>query len=349
MSLKNTLLWRQQDKVCNSEIYELLHNKDGITLFNIESTTRCNNACTYCHFYNGKYDKSYCKDIDDDLFTEYLRFINYFSKNSDTMVQWRFSWWDPIVLGDRLFRLADYWFKISGIQPYILTAGRGINEEWITKARKSSLQNAFISVENPLDQDPGANKTENVLESIKKYNDPSFPLMLGVCIIKNRYFWQLLEICDYFFDQVGQIPTIHELNYDSFETPSEEELWLLRGQIEKVLKKYWDKLLLRLFPSVFPELCFGGKMVYLSDLPIQDSHDFYNKNNQERLLYMARRFLWFSYPNMFCDSPCELKDFCNNAKRFWQYNWHWEKEEHRKNTYCKLKKILSDIYLDIFE
>ena len=30
----------------------------------------------------------------------------------------------------------------------------------------------------------------------------------------------------------------------------------LREQLEKVLIKYGDKLLLRLFPSVFPELCF---------------------------------------------------------------------------------------------
>jgi hypothetical protein len=83
-----------------------------------------------------------------------MNFVNYFKENSKTLVQWRMSGGDPIVLGERLFSLAEKGYKITGIHPYILTAGRGITEEWILKARKSPLQNAFISVENPFDPDP---------------------------------------------------------------------------------------------------------------------------------------------------------------------------------------------------
>lgn len=348
MSVRESNLWKNVFSVPNERVEELLNDENSITLFNIEWTTRCNNACTYCHFFAWKYDKSFCKDIEDDLFDTYTDFIKYFSEHTKTMVQYRFSWWDPIVLWDRLFDLADRGFKKTGIKPYVLTAWRWINEEWVEKGKKSALQNAFISVENPFNQDPWANPTENVIESIKKYNSEEFPLQLWSCIIKNEYFSRLLEICDYFYNETWQIPTIHELNYSAFEVPSDEQLKDLREQLEKVLIKYGDKLLLRLFPSVFPELCFWGKMVYLSDLPVRDSHDFNNKNNNERLDYMSRRFLWFSYPKVECKKPCELHDFCKNVKRFRQYDWNGNIDTKRTIIYCKMKKILSDVYLSVF-
>lgn len=57
MSLKNSALSQIQDNISEQEINSFLSNEENITLFNIESTTRCNNACTYCHIYNGKYDR----------------------------------------------------------------------------------------------------------------------------------------------------------------------------------------------------------------------------------------------------------------------------------------------------
>lgn len=90
-------------------------------------------------------------------------------------------------------------------------------------------------------------------------------------------------------------------------------------------------------------------MVYLSDLPINDSHNFFNKTNEERLSYMARRFIGFSYPNFECEHPCEFKDFCNNVKWFRQYNSNGILEHGRKETYCKLKQMLAEIYLNTFE
>lgn len=36
-----------------------------------------------------------------------MNFISYFKNNSKTLVQWRMSGGDPIVLGDRLFSLAE--------------------------------------------------------------------------------------------------------------------------------------------------------------------------------------------------------------------------------------------------
>lgn len=338
-----------QSTITDCEIQSFVRNENNITLFNIESTTRCNNLCTYCHVYEEKFNRKIWIDIDDWLFVEYMKFISEFSKKTKTTVQWRFSWWDPIVLWDKLFDLANLWYKITDIPPYILTAWKGITEEWIIKCRNSCIKNAFISVENPFDPDIWANPPENVIESINKYDNKDFQLLLWVCVIKNSQFKNILKICDYFYEKTWQIPSIHELNYWQFEKPTQEQLDQLEQQLNLVLERYGRKLLIVIFPSVFPEMSFGWDMVFLSDLPITDKYNFTNLTYKEKYNFMMRRYLWFSYPKFSCKIDCDLKEFCWNIKRFWRFNIDWTYNEDRFQTYCKMKKMLAKLYLRHFD
>lgn len=344
---KNSDIRKVLNIINNDDVINFQNNKDNIILFNIESTTRCNNNCSYCHVFASKYNRIEWKDIDTDLFIKYMHFIKHFSEKSNWMIQWRFSWGDPIVLGDRLFELANLWFEITWIKPYVLTAWRWINDDWISKARDSALSHAFISVENPFDQDPWANKTENVIDAISKYNDERFKLKLWVCIIKNKWFWQIFDICSYFVDKIKQIPTLHELNYSMYKKPTDKEFLVLKDQLKLVLDKYGDLYHLKLMPSAFPELSYWWKMVYLWDLTIWDKFWFLDSKMDldEYVDFFARRFISFSYPKHECKNKCELSDFCNNMKWFWKYDEKWNFCKDRLEGYCRMKKILSDLYI----
>lgn len=149
--------------------------------FTITSTDRCNAACTYCHYYSaggkaakrngGTQRKLFRSDIDDATLEAYFRFIAYFKmKHRNSNIFYRFLGGDPMVLGNRLFEIADRGYKMVGIKPYMLTAGKALSATWIEKAQQSALSHARVSLENPLNPDPGAPNPFAVLEKIKTQN-----------------------------------------------------------------------------------------------------------------------------------------------------------------------------------
>ena len=116
-----------------------LHNKKIYTV-NIVSTGRCNCNCSYCHFFATRSRKDTAYDISDELFEVYLAFIKQLSERvTDGIVTYRFSGGEPMVLGDRLFALADLGYKVTGIKPFMLTAGKELSKEWVDKAKQIIL------------------------------------------------------------------------------------------------------------------------------------------------------------------------------------------------------------------
>src|SRR5689334_2622780 len=103
--------------------------KNSNYTFTITSTDRCNAACTYCHYYSpgGKAAKRtggtkrslFRADIDESTLEAYFNFIAYFKKKfPESNVSYRFSGGDPMVLGNRLFSMANKGYQIIGLKPY---------------------------------------------------------------------------------------------------------------------------------------------------------------------------------------------------------------------------------------
>lgn len=110
-------------------------NKEETNHFSIILTSKCNLNCSYCHFFS-KHDRANALDLPENLLDDYLNFIKYFNKHTISKNSVRFSGGDPIILGDKLFEIADKTYKITNLKPFILTGGKGINKDWINKAQK---------------------------------------------------------------------------------------------------------------------------------------------------------------------------------------------------------------------
>jgi sulfatase maturation enzyme AslB (radical SAM superfamily) len=237
--------------------------------FTITSTDRCNVACTYCHYYSaggkaakrngGTSRRLFRSDIDDDTLGGYFQFIAYFkNKYPRTNVFYRFSGGDPMVLGDRLFEMAARGYDIVGAKPYMLTAGKALNEKWVEKAKRSALSHARVSLENPLNPDPGAPNPHLVLSKIKALNSEQFPLQLGLTVVRNQDFAKLYEICDYVYQEIGILPNLAEINYDQFVVPTDQEIEDFQENIYKIFKRWLGKSRINVFAHISPEIYSDG-------------------------------------------------------------------------------------------
>lgn len=159
--------------------------RDRLFTINIEVTGRCNSKCSFCHFYIHRDRKDVAYDIPTDQFLSYMHFIKEWKKNINGHLSYRFSGGDPIVLNDELFKLANLGYEINGIKPFVLTHGKGMNSDWIEKAKKSAISHIFLSIENPINPDKGALNPNKSIELLKKYNSEELPIILGVCVILN--------------------------------------------------------------------------------------------------------------------------------------------------------------------
>jgi len=165
------------------EKFRTYFRSPSILCFSISITGRCNANCSYCHFYGMRSKetiKEIWKDIDDETYRLYINFLkrikNALPKNVD--LQYRFSGGEPLVLKDRLFELADYGYKKTGIPPYILTNGLGITKNWVEKAKKHHIKYLFVSLENPFNpmQEPHKRKKLSLrLKNLIAQNCRLFP------------------------------------------------------------------------------------------------------------------------------------------------------------------------------
>ena len=226
-------------------------------------------------------------DISDDQFDAYLDFINFWQQKIEGYTRTRFSGGEPLVLGDRLFELADRVYKKTGSKPFMLTAGKELCPEWTKKAKKSALAHIFVSIENPLRPDPGAPDPIKVVKAIKENNSKKLPIVPGVCLIPNDLFFRMYDICKWIYEQLGEIPLIAEINFDAYKSPTEEQWKDLEINIEKVLKDFFHKTPLNLFSSVSPELAYGVHDPYIFSLDLENSYGITKENYTEKLYYCS--------------------------------------------------------------
>lgn len=329
--------------------------------FTITSTDRCNAACTYCHYYSaggkaahrtgGTKRSLFRSDIDDETLDSYFRFISYFKqKYPESNVFYRFSGGDPMVLGDRLFTIARRGYDIIGLRPYMLTAGKALSEKWIEKAKQSALSHACVSLENPLNPDPGAPNPHVVLEKIKTLNSDQFPLMLGLTVVRNQDFAKLYEVCEYVYQKVGILPNLAEINYDQFVVPTDQEIEDFQENIYKIFKRWINETRINIFSYISPEIYadHGGATSYLVELDINDPYKIKETNDFDEIIDKIISFQEnYSYPKSNCpEKQCPWQKNCERVK------WHWVAsypgnpvtKAMRFNSYCKLKKSFMTAY-----
>lgn len=194
--------------------------KEDIWALSITATGRCNCNCSYCHFYARRDRNEYNKDIDEQLYNNYLELINYLKNNVHKNIQVRFSGGEPLIMGDSLFDMSEIMYKKTGIKPYVLTNGKLLDESVIEKSKKAHISAYLVSIENPFDQSEGAPKTRDILEKIKTLNCEEVNVIPAIMIVANDSFKHISKIADYVYDEIGTLPSFAELTYQAYKTPS---------------------------------------------------------------------------------------------------------------------------------
>ncbi|MFZ5986461.1 MAG: radical SAM protein [Bacillota bacterium] len=314
----------------------MMNEKDTIC-FSINITERCNCRCSYCHFYSRFSPNKYFCDIDDNIFNTYLLLIKYFIDNYTQNIHVRFSGGEPLVIGDRIFDLSKKVYKILGIEPYVLSNGLLLDTEVMSKAKNSSVNKFVVSLENPYDIDPYSVDTNKNIEKIKFLSNDKVSVVPGLVIIKNNMFKKMLDICDYFYYHLNEIPTLSELSYDKYEPPNASEFLDLYENTKAIVKKYFNKTALELFPYVVPELSFSFKNCYVIELYARNRFNL-SINNIPNVADTIVNLIHRCYMNRFCDNTeCDWFDYCQNIRLFWK---------NKLNDYCKYKKTICSAYYD---
>jgi MoaA/NifB/PqqE/SkfB family radical SAM enzyme len=312
--------------------------------FNVVVTGRCNAACTYCHYYLQHDRKAVAYDIADEQFDVYMDFIAYWLEQVPGYTRFRFSGGDPMVLGERLFALAERGYARTGVAPFILTAGKALNERWVTKARESRISHVFVSVENPLAPDPGAPNPIKVVTAIGELDSPDLPIVPGVCVVPNELFGQLYEICAWFYERIGRIPVIHEINYDAYRRPTEDQWRALERNVARVYREFYRVTPLNLFPSVSPELGYGAFDPYIFELDLENTYEMTADNYRAKLGDVTGRLIDSNYPVLRCpQTGCDWWEFCDNTKWYWQGD-RFNSKQAKLSDYCRFKRLLNDAF-----
>ena len=321
--------------------------REVINNFSIIVTERCNLNCTYCHFFT-KVERTSKADISDELFNRFMEFIKNFSLKHNGEVTYRFSGGDPIVLGDRLFELGNRAYNITGIKPYFLTGGKGINDSWIEKAKKSAFTHAFVSLENPLNSDPGSVNAYETMKKINKYSSEDFKLELGSTVIRNEDFKDIYMICKIVYEETGKLPKLQEINFLPFTSPTDKELNDLYENLVKVIAEYYNKAPLDFFPYISPEFCasHNKKESFLAELNMKNLYKIGEVPYEESEKIMEYRQI-LNYPESNCNNiECDWYEQCKRVKWLWKYKSYTVSAEQKFKDYCKLKKVVNQAFYD---
>lgn len=313
----------------------------------IVATGKCNCDCSYCHFYASHKRSDYNRDIDENLFKRYVEYIKYL-QNITPHISCRLSGGEPLVMGDKVFKLTDYIASYTGIKPYIMTNGKLLTKEIIKKAKKHNVSSFVVSVENPFDVSVGAVDARETLKKFAALQNDDVPLYFGMLVLENNQFKNILAIADMFYEITGTIPPMCEINYLPYKSPSEAELQELYCNVKNVVKKYNGKTALSLFPYVIPEYYSGNQKgtEYLTEFPIDDKHEMLLKDN-ESILDATCKQIDRSYFTYDCErTDCDWHDSCHHIK--WVWNMHTDElsAERKMLDYCAFKKTLSNAFFD---
>jgi hypothetical protein len=277
-----------------------------------------------------------------------MRFIKLCNEHIEGKFSYRFSGGEPMILGERLFELANKGFGITNIKPFILTAGKALDKNWVVEAQNSAISHVFVSVENPVFPDPGAPDPKRIISLIREHNTDKLPIRAGVCVIPVKAFRHLYDICTWFFEELGYIPLICEINYDSYQRPTESEWMDLQDIFYDVVHDFGQITPLNLFSSVIPEYAYGGDDPYLFELNLENSNNLSLDNLEDKLIEVFRSVHTVSYQDLACSqNECPWQDVCSNTKWYWQHDRVLSREE-KLRDYCRFKRIASDAYYRAF-
>ena len=319
--------------------------------FSITLTGKCNAHCSYCHFYARKARKKVMCDISEELFESYLLFvrevIKKFSNHKDIQVGYRFSGGEPLILGEKLFRYAQRAYEITGEKPFILTNGKAINEEFIKIAKRyNSIGHLYVSIENPLNPDPGAPNPFAIIEKIKKFSSEDLPIVPGVVVIKNEHFKDLFKIARFLYKELNGLPTFSERGYGLYSPPTKRQLRDLYKNIEKIITHYSQKVKIVLFPSLtsvsslYPKFCGGWDSVYIIGLGLENKYGITRRNIKEKFPEILEQFD-SHYPHLKCEKEkCRWRDGCRRILGGWLKGWGKLLPEECMKSYCEFKKTI---------
>jgi pyruvate-formate lyase-activating enzyme len=311
---------------------------------NIGVTGRCNAACSYCHYYRAHNRKEVAYDISDELFDTYIDFVAHWMDTIPDHTTYRFSGGDPLVLGDRLFRLADRAYARTSVKPFVLTSGNALSEAWVQKAARSAISHVFVSIENPIRPDSGAPNPQKVVGAMRKLNSASLPIAPGVCVLPNNCFKHLHEICCWFYGELGRIPVISEINYSAYCPPTEAEWNDLSVNLERVVRDFHHKTPLNLFASVSPELAYGTTDPYIFHLGLENTFGMNRENVQKQLTTVADKLIAKNHTKLRCpQTRCNWWAYCASTLSYWQGDNNNPKEK-KLADYCRFKRLVNDAY-----
>lgn len=333
-----------------NKLPDILHakNRKIILCFSIIITGRCNAACSYCHFYGLRSRKRVAYDISDELFNIYASLIAKTKKilPSNIEIQCRFSGGEPLILQERLFKLSKIIYDTAHIKPYVLTNGKAINSKFVKLAEKNFINFLAVSLENPLNPDKGAFKPILAMKKIAKYNSNIFPIIPGVSVIRNEDFKNLYKICEIFYKQMKVLPTINELNFQIFEYPTRTQLKELHDNIVKIVRYFYPKTPIKIFPYISPEFCYGGIEHYIIELDLENKHGL-TISNFNRKIYQVLNQINISYPKLTCkQKKCEWCQECKRVKWVWKNDFGQGFLSEKLNAYCMLKKTINNAFFD---
>lgn len=314
--------------------------------FSIIATERCNVRCTYCHFYS-HVSRSSRRDISDRMYTKYLDFIRAIGeRNPTSVVTFRFSGGDPTVLGKRLFELADEGFSVTGVEPYILTAGKCLTDAYVAEARKHHISALVVSLENPLNPDPGALDPMWVMKRVRALSTGDLPIRLGSTIVQNEDFGDVAEICDIVFDCTGQLPKLQEKNFFAYESPTESQLQDLHENLVAAIRKYHRLAPLNFFPYVSPEFSasHGNLPTYLMELDIDNRYQI-GSRSQSTSEQQLERIVAHNYPALDCSNPkCQWRSGCRQVKWVWKAGSDLVDPAQKLTDYCRFKRCINGAF-----
>jgi hypothetical protein len=276
-----------------------------------------------------------------------MKFIKTWNKLVSPPASYRFSGGEPLMLGNRLFELAERAYETTGLKPYILSAGNKMNGDWVAMAKQSAISHVFLSVENPIKPDKGSVDPKKLIKQIKDYDSDEMPLLPGVCVVSNENFEHLYDICKWFYNELGKIPPICEINYGAYKSPSDMEWQNLEDNLRKIVEDFFPKTHLNIFSSVAPEYAYGGHDPYLFELNLDNSHKINNKNTKQKIKEVKSYVETHSYPKISCPNiDCPWLEFCKNTKWYWQIDQTIGNQKKIKD-YCKFKRIISDVFFQV--
>lgn len=301
-------------------------------------TNRCNLRCSYCHYCSRISPQLRNADIEDTVFDRYLTLIDWIKSHLHRNVQVRFSGGEPLVLGERLYQLADRASRRLGVGVHVLTNGALLNSAVVRSAAECGISAFLASIENPFDIDKGSISPTVVLNNIGTLASTSVAILPAVVIVRNHLFSRLPELADYFFDRIGVVPTISEMNFGAYVPPTQPELRQLREAVKVVVTKYVGRSPLVLFPYIVPELAYCFENRYLLEFGLVPRRSNFLSCSIDECVTEVVRCLANAYPRVNCRRyECAWHHNCRRAK------WLWLS---KMPDYCAFKRAISQGYYE---